>query len=74
MVKLDSTNIKPWEVDFDLNGQGLLEQVDINLEMNPEIANSLNPATPSVESLKWADIFKNVTISGDEGYHNELYY
>ena len=35
-------------------------------EMNPEIANSLNPVIPSAESLKWADVFKNVSISGDE--------
>lgn len=35
-------------------------------EMNPEIANSLNPVLPSVESLKWADVFKGVTILGDD--------
>lgn len=35
-------------------------------EMNPEVANSLNPVIPSVESLKWAEVFKNVSISGDE--------
>ena len=35
-------------------------------EMNPEIANSLNPVIPSSETLKWADVFKNVSISGDE--------
>ncbi|MEM1484013.1 ATP-binding protein [Oscillospiraceae bacterium PP1C4] len=35
-------------------------------EMNPDVANSLNPIIPSVESLKWADVFKNVSISGDE--------
>ena len=35
-------------------------------EMNPEIAKSLTPAIPSVESLKWVDVFKNVSISGDE--------
>lgn len=35
-------------------------------EMNPEVANSLNPVIPSVETLKWADVFKNVSISGDE--------
>ena len=35
-------------------------------EMNPEIANSLNPVIPSAESLKWVDVFKNVSISGDE--------
>lgn len=35
-------------------------------EMNPEVANSLNPVIPPVENLKWIDVFKNVTISGDE--------
>lgn len=35
-------------------------------EMDPDVANSLNPVIPSVESLKWADVFKNVSISGDE--------
>jgi predicted ATP-dependent endonuclease of OLD family len=35
-------------------------------EMNPEIANSLNPIIPTAESLKWVDVFKNVSISGDD--------
>jgi predicted ATP-dependent endonuclease of OLD family len=35
-------------------------------EMNPEIANTLNPIIPPVESLKWADVFKSVSISGDD--------
>lgn len=35
-------------------------------EMNPEIAKTLNPVIPSSESLKWADVFKNVSISGDD--------
>ncbi len=35
-------------------------------EMNPEVAKSLKPVIPSVESLKWADVFKSVSISGDE--------
>ncbi len=35
-------------------------------EMNPEIANSLNPVIPAAESLKWIDVFKNVSITGDE--------
>lgn len=35
-------------------------------EMDPAIAESLNPVIPSVESLKWQDVFKNVSISGDE--------
>ncbi|SCY98763.1 ATP-binding protein [Flavobacterium caeni] len=35
-------------------------------EMNPSIANSLNPVIPSAESLKWADVFKSVSITGDD--------
>lgn len=34
-------------------------------EMDPGIADSLNPVIPSAESLKWQDVFKNVSISGD---------
>lgn len=34
-------------------------------EMNPEIANTLNPVIPSTESLEWVDVFKNVSITGD---------
>jgi predicted ATP-dependent endonuclease of OLD family len=35
-------------------------------EMNPEIASSLNPIIPATESLKWADVFKSVSITGDD--------
>lgn len=35
-------------------------------EMNPEIANSLTPVIPSPDSLKWVDVFKSVSITGDE--------
>lgn len=35
-------------------------------EMNPEIANSLTPVIPGSESLKWVDVFKSVSITGDE--------
>ncbi|MDM1050208.1 ATP-binding protein [Sphingobacterium hotanense] len=35
-------------------------------EMNPDIANSLNPIIPSASALKWIDVFKNVSICGDE--------
>ncbi len=35
-------------------------------EMNPDVADSLNPVIPPAENLKWPDVFKNVTISGDE--------
>lgn len=36
-------------------------------EMNEEIASSLNPNIPAVKDLKWADVFKNVSITSDEG-------
>lgn len=35
-------------------------------EMDPEIANSLTPVIPTSDKLKWADVFKAVSISGDE--------
>lgn len=35
-------------------------------EMNPEIADSLEPVIPTSDSLKWADVFKNVSISSNE--------
>ncbi len=35
-------------------------------EMNPEIASTLNPVIPKSEALSWADVFKKVSISGDE--------
>lgn len=34
-------------------------------EMNPEIATSLAPQLPDAASLKWIDVFKNVSITGD---------
>ncbi len=48
----------------------LQEVTNLTLEklkdMNPEIAKTLNPKIPTIEQLKWADVFKNVSISGDE--------
>lgn len=44
--------------------EGTLEKLN---EMNSEIASSLLPNIPSAETLKWKDVFKGVTISGDEG-------
>lgn len=35
-------------------------------EMNPEVASSLNPIIPPSSSLKWSDVFKSVSISGDQ--------
>jgi len=47
----------------------LQEVSDLTLEkikeMNPAIANSLHPNVPTSESLKWADVFKGLSISGD---------
>ena len=55
--------------DIAQNVQATLQQVsDLTLsklrEMNPEIANSLHP-NMDFANLKWADVFKNVSISGD---------
>ena len=35
-------------------------------EMNPSIANELHPVIPSFDSLKWIDVFKKVSIAGDD--------
>jgi predicted ATP-dependent endonuclease of OLD family len=35
-------------------------------EMNPDIANTLNPVIPPANALKWNDVFKSVSITGDE--------
>jgi predicted ATP-dependent endonuclease of OLD family len=34
-------------------------------EMNSDIASSLNPQIPDSGALKWGDVFKNVSLSGD---------
>ncbi|ADK67341.1 conserved hypothetical protein [Olsenella uli DSM 7084] len=39
--------------------------VDKLKEVDPEVASSLDPVIPATESLKWADVFKNVSITGD---------
>lgn len=36
-------------------------------EMDPDVAKTLSPSIPAVKDLKWADVFKNVAISGDDG-------
>ncbi|QQD12340.1 ATP-binding protein [Sphingobacterium sp. UDSM-2020] len=35
-------------------------------EMNSDIADSLTPVIPPRESLKWVDVFRNVSICGDQ--------
>lgn len=34
-------------------------------EIDPDIASSLTPIIPAADKLKWADVFKSVSISGD---------
>ena len=34
-------------------------------DMNPELANTLHPTMPSSDILGWADVFKSVSITGD---------
>lgn len=62
---IDSLNEVASEVEAKLKevAANTLEKLN---EMNPEIANSLNPVIPSPDSLKWVDVFKNVSITGDE--------
>lgn len=51
--------------------QKLLEVAERTLdklkEMDSSVARSLNPIIPASQSLKWQDVFKGVSISGDEG-------
>lgn len=35
-------------------------------EMSPDIASTLNPVIPTASALKWADVFKGVSIASDE--------
>ena len=34
-------------------------------EMDSDVANSLSPVIPTASSLKWTDVFKGVSITGD---------
>lgn len=62
---IDSLNQVAAEVETKLKevADQTLEKLN---EMNSEIANSLTPVIPSPESLKWVDVFKSVSITGDE--------
>ena len=35
-------------------------------EMDPSIADELKPSIPATNALKWTDVFKNVSITGDD--------
>ncbi len=36
-------------------------------EMDPKVAKGLKPVIPSVDKLKWEDVFKNVSVAGEDG-------
>lgn len=62
---IDRLNQVATEVEEKLKSvaENTLEKLN---EMNPEISESLNPVIPSLDSLKWSDVFKKVSIAGDE--------
>lgn len=62
---MDSLNQVAIEVEAKLS-QVADQTLDKLNEMNPEIADSLTPVIPSPEGLKWADVFKNVSITDHE--------
>jgi predicted ATP-dependent endonuclease of OLD family len=62
---MESLNGVAREVETKLNEVASQTLEKLN-EMNSEIADSLNPVIPSPESLKWIDVFKSVSITGDE--------
>ena len=35
-------------------------------KIDPKVAKGLNPVIPSVDKLKWADVFKNVSVTGED--------
>src|SRR5690606_27276062 len=61
---VESLQLVAEKVEEHLNGvvSSTLEKLR---EMNPDIANSLTPIIPPKDSLKWIDVFKNVSICGD---------
>ena len=40
-------------------------------QMNQNLANTLHPKMPSPDGLKWNDIFKSVSITGDNDSHQQ---
>ena len=62
---MDSLNQVATEVETKLKevADQTLEKLN---EMNPDIANSLTPVIPNPQDLKWVEVFKSVSITGDE--------
>lgn len=68
---LDDTELKQKFTEIATEVEDKLKEVALRTldkirEMNPDIANSLNPVIPPAQSLKWNDVFKNVSITGDD--------
>ncbi|SHK09889.1 ATP-binding protein [Hespellia stercorisuis] len=61
---LETLNIVAQEVQDKLK-EVASRTLDKLREMDPNVANSLNPVIPSTQGLKWQDVFKKVSISGD---------
>lgn len=54
------------EIKTKLNSVANLTLEKLN-EMNSDVADTLTPVLPDPEKLKWAEVFKSVSITGDEG-------
>lgn len=59
---LETVSQRVFEQLIDVSN-GTLERLR---EMNPEIASTLSPMIPHSSALNWSDIFKKVSICGDE--------
>lgn len=69
---LEDNNIKQMLEEISAKVTNRLKEVSESTleklkEMNPDIASSLSPMIPPSKSLKWVDVYKNVSIAGDNG-------
>ena len=69
---LEDNTIKQMLEDISVKVTNRLKEVSESTleklrEMNPSIASSLSPEIPPSKSLKWQDVYKNVSIVGDNG-------
>lgn len=67
---LEDNTIKQMLKDISVKVTNRLKEVSESTleklrEMNPSIASSLSPVIPPSKSLKWQDVYKNVSIAGD---------
>lgn len=69
---LEDNTIKQMLEDISVKVTNRLKEVSESTleklrEMNSSIASSLSPVIPASKSLKWQDVYKNVSIAGDNG-------